>query len=313
MQKLKLLILAITLIVSYSTTAQVAVNTDGSSPNSSAMLDVKSDTSGILIPRMTQNQRIQIFNPATGLMVYQTDELSGFYYYDGWVWDKVASRTNLLSIIEYLQNGVTDICGNNYQTILIGNQVWMAENLATTKYNDGTSIPNVTDPTDWAALTTAGYCWFQNDSATYAPTYGALYNWHTVNWGTLCPSGWHVPSDAEWKIMEMHLGMTQTEADGWGFRGTDEGGKLKEVGFTHWWSPNAGATNSSGFTALPSGEREEDGSFFTWLGPFGEWWSATEFSSSHAWIRELHCTQELVARIEDTKTNGFSVRCVKDD
>ena len=157
MKKLKLLIAAITFAASYSVTAQVAVNTDGSSPNASAMLDVKSDTSGILIPRMTQ-----------------------------------------------------------------------------------------------------------------------------------------------------------AEADGNGYRGTDEGGKLKEAGLTHWFSPNEGATNSSGFTGLPGGEREEDGSFFTMLGYHGDWWSAIEFSSSEVWCRGLHHTQEFVSRINDTKTNGFSVRCVKD-
>ena len=118
---------------------------------------------------------------------------------------------------------VTDDDGNVYHSVTIGTQVWMVENLKTTKYNDGTSIPLVTDATDWHNLLTPGYCWNNNDEATYKATYGALYNWYTVNTGNLCPTGWHVPGDAEWTTLTTYLG------------GEDvAGGKLKEVGITHW-------------------------------------------------------------------------------
>ncbi len=309
MKKATLLFLVILITASYYSLAQVSVNTDGSNPDGSAMLDIKSDTAGILIPRMTENQRNLINSPATGLMIYQTDETPGFYYFDGFTWDRVSNRTNILSIIEYLQNGIGDVCGNIYETILIGNQVWFAENLATTKFNDGTNIPIVTDNDDWNALTTPGCCWYKNDSATHAPDYGALYNWHAVNWGTLCPEGWHVPSDAEWKIMEMHLGMSQIEADKSGLRGTDEGGKLKETGVTHWDSPNTGATNYSGFTALPGGYRYDG--YFYGLGGIGNWWTATEDVSTIAWSRILYYNKKEAYRTVDQEPGGLSVRCIK--
>ena len=118
---------------------------------------------------------------------------------------------------------VTDIEGNVYKTVMIGTQVWMAENLKTTKYNDDSAIPNVTVNADWIALTADAYCWAQNDEATYKPLYGALYNWYAVETGKLCPTGWHVPTDAEFSTMEISLGMTQAEADGTEWRGTDQG------------------------------------------------------------------------------------------
>ncbi|MBI5010148.1 MAG: fibrobacter succinogenes major paralogous domain-containing protein, partial [Bacteroidia bacterium] len=137
---------------------------------------------------------------------------------------------------------VSDIDGNVYQTVTIGTQVWMKENLKTTKLNDGIALPNVIDNAAWAALTTTGYCWYNNDATTYKSTYGALYNWYAVNTGKLCPIGWHVPSDDEWTLLTT-------------FRGgySVAGGKLKETGTLHWTSPNTGATNETGFTALPGG------------------------------------------------------------
>ena len=121
---------------------------------------------------------------------------------------------------------VTDIDGNVYSTVQIGDQVWMAENLKTTTYNNGTSIALVTDNTDWENNTAGAFCWYDNDQAAYADTYGALYNWHAVNSGNLCPDGWHVATDAEWKTLEMELGMSQTEAGNNEWRGTNEGSKL---------------------------------------------------------------------------------------
>ena len=148
---------------------------------------------------------------------------------------------------------VTDIDGNTYQTVKIGDQWWMAENLKVTCYRNGDAIPNITDGTTWASLSTGAYCEYNNDINNVA-TYGRLYNWYAVTDSrNIAPAGWHVPSDAEWKQLEMYLGMSQSEADATGWRGTDEGGKLKEVGTMHWNSPNTGATNESGFTALPGG------------------------------------------------------------
>ncbi|MEX0982173.1 MAG: fibrobacter succinogenes major paralogous domain-containing protein [Bacteroidales bacterium] len=207
---------------------------------------------------------------------------------------------------------VEDIVGNVYQTVTIGDQVWMAENLKTTKYNDGTDIPNVIENTDWRSLSTGAYAWYENDETTYGDIYGALYNWYAVETGNLCPSGWHVPTDAEWKTLEMHLGMSQTEADDTGWRGTDEGGKLKEIETTHWNSPNTGATNETGFTALPDGHRDNSGSFSN-VGNYGSWWSATEYYTYYACGRYVGYGSSGVGRDNDVeKEDGVSVRCLRD-
>ncbi|MBA7527477.1 hypothetical protein ES705_19653 [subsurface metagenome] len=176
----------------------------------------------------------------------------------------------------------------------------MAENLKTTKYNDGTAIPLVTNSTEWDNLTTPGYCWYNNDEASYKNTYGALYNWYTVNTGKLCPTGWHVPTDSEWTILTDYLGGYSVA-----------GGKLKETGTTHWNSPNTGATNESGFTALPGGYRTNSGAFNN-VGSNGNWWSSTESSSTYAWHRSMNYSSSNVYRDYSGKSYGFSVRCVRD-
>jgi uncharacterized protein (TIGR02145 family) len=192
-------------------------------------------------------------------------------------------------------NTVTDIDGNTYKTVVIGTQTWMAENLKTTKYNDDTTIPNVTDSAAWAELTTPAYCWYNNDVTTYKATYGALYNWYTVNTGNLCPTGWHVPSDTEWTTLTTYLSGESVA-----------GGKLKEIGTSHWSSPNTGASNSSGFTALPGGGRGTF-SLFQNVGIFGHWWSSTDI-----WYRGLRYDKSSITRNPSIKSYGFSVRCVRD-
>jgi uncharacterized protein (TIGR02145 family) len=205
---------------------------------------------------------------------------------------------------------VSDYDGNVYNTVQIGNQCWMKENLKTTKYNNGTDIPLVTDNIEWGNLTTPGYCWYDNAEASYKKTYGALYNWYTVSTGNLCPTGWHVPTDGEWKQLEMYLGMSQSDADTFGcIRGTDEGGKLKETGTTHWASPNTGATNETGFTALPGGQCEEG--YFDGIGIKGRWWSSSESSQASAWRRSLTEQNSTIYRTSHNKKNGYSVRCLR--
>ncbi len=195
----------------------------------------------------------------------------------------------------------TDKDGNVYKTVIIGTKVWMAENLKTIKYNDGTAIPLVTDGAEWAALSTPGYCWYNNDAATYKVTYEALYNWYTVNTGKLCTTGWHVPSDAEWIILTTYLGGESIA-----------GGKLKEIGITHWLSPNTGTTNESGFTALPGGTRTFYGSF-GYIGDRAYWWSSTEHNTGNALGRFMnyYFVSELL-KSDSSEDNGFSVRCLQD-
>jgi len=196
---------------------------------------------------------------------------------------------------------VTDIEGNVYNTVTIGTQVWMKENLRTTKYNDGTEIPLVADVTAWNNLTTPGYCWYNNDEETNKNIYGTMYNWLAVNTGKLCPTGWHVPSDAEWTTLINYLGGEILA-----------GGKLKESGTSHWQSPNTGATDETGFTALPGGRRNPNGSFYG-IGTIGSWWSATDGSTTNAWICYLNYNITRVGRFNDPKASGFSVRCIKDN
>jgi uncharacterized protein (TIGR02145 family) len=206
---------------------------------------------------------------------------------------------------------VTDIDGNVYQIVTIGSQVWMVTNLKVTHYRNGEDIPNVTVNATWAGLTTGAYCEFNNDVNNVA-TYGRLYNWYAaVDSRNIAPAGWHVPTDAEWKQLEMYLGMTQAEADAVGWRGTDEGGKLKEAGTTHWDSPNTGATNESGFTALPGGYRDYGGAC-DYMGYLDLFWSSTEDDSYGAWYRSLHCYHSEVSRDYFNKPYGLSVRCVRD-
>jgi uncharacterized protein (TIGR02145 family) len=207
---------------------------------------------------------------------------------------------------------MTDIDGNVYKTIKIGNQVWMAENLKVTRYRNGDPIPSVTSKSQWENLRSGAYCAYNNDNGNVA-TYGLLYNWYAVDDGrNIAPEGWHVPTDEEWKELEMHLGMSRSEADDTGWRGTDEGGKLKEAGTAHWNSPNTGATNSSGFTALPGGFRSRSGAFFN-VGYIVYWWSATASIGSTAWSRYLGYDNSAVGRRSSYKRSGFSVRLVRDE
>ena len=207
---------------------------------------------------------------------------------------------------------VTDIDGNVYHTVTIGakgssgSQVWMAENLKTTRYNDGTSIPLVTDNSAWRILIAPGYCWYNNDAPTYKNTYGALYNFYTVNTGKLCPTEWHVPSDTEWTVLTNFLGGEDVAA-----------GKMKsngtiEAGTGLWYAPNAGATNESGFTGFPSGYRVYTGTFGE-IGYQAQFWSSTEFNFSDVWFRGLQFNFAGMGGGTITKPAGLSVRCLKNN
>ncbi len=211
-----------------------------------------------------------------------------------------------------IKSGVMDRDGNSYRIVKIGNQWWMAENLKVTRYRNGDAIPHVMDEFAWSELTTDAYCNYDNNE-TNATTYGRLYNWWAVNDPrNIAPEGWHVPSDAEWKQLEMHLGMSQSQADSTGFRGMYEGGKLKEKGTAHWRSPNAGASDEYGFTALSTGYRLDHGGYSS-IGYNANFWSSTESGMHFAWSRHLHCTCAGIARYAYYKRHGLSVRCVRDN
>lgn len=180
--------------------------------------------------------------------------------------------------------------------VRIGRQIWQKKDLAVTRYRNGDRIPEVKDPNQWANLTTGAWCYYNND-----PKNGKLYNWYAVNDPRgLAPKGWHVPSDDEWTTLTNFLG------------GYDvAGGKLKEAGTEHWNEPNADATNSTGFTALPGGTRYYLGQYFD-AGGYGYWWSSTEASDNSAFHRYLTSFYGAISGTTDYKTNGFSVRCLHD-
>jgi uncharacterized protein (TIGR02145 family) len=197
---------------------------------------------------------------------------------------------------------ITDVDGNTYSTVIIGTQTWMNENLKTTKFNDGSAMLPVTDYSAWVGLTTPAYCWYNNDASTNKDTYGALYNWYSVNTGKLCPIGWHVPNINELTTLIAYLGGENVA-----------GGKLKETGTIHWHSPNTGATNSTGFTALPGGYRTSSSlTPFGSVGYTGYWWCSTEASFNAAWRYMLNSDAGTITKISDYKLLGLSVRCLKD-
>ena len=188
------------------------------------------------------------------------------------------------------------------QTIQIGNQIWSQANLNLTQYRNGDIIPQSTNLNEWVSLTTGAWCYYDNDPANELK-YGKLYNWYAVNdIRGLAPQGFHIASDSEWTILTNYLGGE-----------TVAGGGMKELGNCHWASPNASATNTSGFTALPGGYRDDTGSFY-FKSNNGLWWSSTSASSSYpiAWTRDLSFGMVEVGRSYHTKLFGLSVRCIKD-
>lgn len=210
----------------------------------------------------------------------------------------------LSSILQSKAQTITDVDGNTYNTVTIGTQIWMKENLKTTKYNDGTAILQIKNQTEWVETKTAAYCWNSFDVYTYKATYGALYNWYVVNTGKLCPVGWHVPAYTDWDSLITRFGGLSVA-----------GGKLKEAGTAHWWSPNQGADNSSGFTGLPGGLSDPINvppNFHTFGGD-GNWWSSSEIDSIKASYLCLMAGYEKAGLWKYHKRFGFSVRCLKDN
>lgn len=207
---------------------------------------------------------------------------------------------------------MTDQSGNVYKTIVIGSQEWMAENLKTSHYRNGDLIPVVTDANVWVSLTTGATCWYNNDSATFDCPYGKLYNWYTVaDARNVCPIGWHVPDEYDWNRLVKYLDPAADTICGGCFQSTIAGGDMKSSGFQYWLSPNAGATNQSGFSGLPSGGRDTNGSFFSLLAS-GNWWSVTPTATATAWNRHLYEYISFIGRDNNRKYLGFSVRCIKD-
>ncbi|MEI7489823.1 MAG: fibrobacter succinogenes major paralogous domain-containing protein [Bacteroidota bacterium] len=197
---------------------------------------------------------------------------------------------------------VTDIDGNVYHVVTFGTQVWMVENLKTTRFNDGSAIPNVTDAYAWCLQTGPGYCWYNNDHTAYGNPYGAIYNFYAASSGKLAPAGWHVPTHAEWTTLTDYLGGAAVA-----------GGKMKEAGTSHWTYPNTGADNSSGFTALPGGYRSSATGEFHNVGMDGYYWTSSESVPPNAFLRYFYYQSAAVSYRSNASLNdGFPVRCIKD-
>lgn len=196
--------------------------------------------------------------------------------------------------------------GNEYPYVQIGDQIWMTENLRATKLNNGKAIPLITDNNDWTELTTPGYCWYNNELEN-KNLYGALYNYYTIETGELAPEGWHIPTADDWLILTNYLGGL-----------SEAGGKMKETGTMNWEEPNTGATNESGFTALPGGFRSQSTGVFYWIKKRGEWWEigGSNFPNETSLIF-LEYDKSGIGRgypmpYDAAKKRGVYVRCIKD-
>jgi uncharacterized protein (TIGR02145 family) len=198
------------------------------------------------------------------------------------------------------QEKVKDFDGNEYKTVTIGTQVWMAENLHTTHYSTGESIAEIKDDTLWANAVEGAWC-MNNHEPKLSAIYGYLYNWYAVTPAKkLCPDGWHIPTANEWKKLETFLGGPGSA-----------GGKLKEAGTSKWLEPNSDADNISHFSGLPGGSRNSDGSFNP-VGETGHWWTSNEFAPTTAWHRQLYNNAGFIDNVYAVKNEGCSVRCLKD-
>ena len=281
--------------------SQAAINTDGSAPDNSAMLDVKSTTKGFLPPRMNASQMNAIISPQEGLVVYNTT-IKSLCWFNGSSWDIVVNRDGKSC-------GSVIYGGKTYNSVVIGMQCWMTENL-----NIGGAILADQDQMDNGVI--EKYCY--NNLSANCNSYGGLYQWGEVvqylngagnntSWNPIptgniqgiCPPGWHVPSSPEWNILTNYLG-----------GGAVAGGKIKEAGTVHWSSPNVGATNESAFTALPGGLRNTELTFYGVNG-YGNFWAAFQYSDGFSPCFQLYSGTAAGTISGTDKVNGFSVRCLQ--
>lgn len=294
---MKKLFINLILILPFTFAFSQNIGIGTNSPHPSAKLEVSSNNSGFLPPRMTTNERDAVANPASGLQIFNTTTNCLQMFVLGRWQNVFCGVVDSSSIVDTTL--LTDIDGHIYPIVKICDQTWMAKNLDVARYRNGDIIPQVTNPAEWANLTTGAWCWYNNNSANGA-IYGRLYNWFAVNDPRgLAPTGWHVSSDAEWDKLANCLG------------GADiAGGKIKEAGTSHWNTPNLGATNSSGFNALPAGYTSGN---WLYMGEQAWWWTSTKYPccssamARYSWNNNTSCYKVNI----DYKSS-FSVRCVKD-
>jgi len=313
MKKINLLLIAIALVTIYSIKAQVSINTNGTDPDASAMLDVKSNDKGMLIPRMTEAEILLITNPATGLLVFNTGN-NRFYFFESGSWRELAIGSSILISCESPFIDPRD--NKSYNAVKIGNQCWMAENLNLGTMINSTNGGTNNDGEQTNNSTFEKYCYDNNTSN--CDTYGGLYQWnemmqYSTTEGTqgICPEGWHLPTDAEWCELENELDAGSINCSTTGWKGIDAGCKMREAGMAHWWTPNSCATNSSDFTALPGGARITDGGFGD-MQLSAMFWTSTSNDATEAWYHMLSYAHPEVYLDSFNKARGYSVRCLKD-
>jgi uncharacterized protein (TIGR02145 family) len=255
-------------------------------------------------PHPTLNEPFRTSNSDSGRFILKIEELLPGTVYFVMAFAETLNDTVFgeeKAFYTHKTNSVPDVEGNYYNTVQIGKQVWLAEDLKTSRFNDGTLIPLVAESEQWGKMSTPAYCWYGNDSAKYSFPRGKLYNWYAVNTGKICPAGWHVPSDPEWTALSSFLGGD-----------TIAGGKLKTQGTVFWREPNAGATNVSGFSAFPGGYRNSSGRFL-YVTIFDDWWSSTEVLPEAATHWYVYHAQAALYHQIDLRMFGHSVRCIKNE
>lgn len=295
-QLLSALILMIAGMSGYGQNVGIGTNT----PDSSALLELKSTTSGLLPPRMTYAQRNFISNPAIGLIIYCIDCGNNGgepQYFNGAKWLNMSGGISQLPP-QY-----------NLPYVLIGNLAWSKTNLSVAKYRNGDIIPQVTDPTEWRNQTSGAWCWYNNDSAVYGSKYGRLYNWFAVNDPRgLAPEGWHVPSNAEWNILFKFLDPNaDTTCNNCLISIIASSGMMSTTG----WGNPVGGNNNSGLTALPGGSRYNPSTFQS-AGSQGYWWSSSASSEGGGSFYILQNVQNYLRKGGFYKNFGYSVRVVRD-
>jgi uncharacterized protein (TIGR02145 family) len=308
MKKTIVQFIIVTLTMFYTANAQISINTDGTDPDSSAMLELKGNDRGFLPTRLTTAQILAINSPAEGLMVYNTDT-KNLQVFDGTRWKSPGTGF-------VCGDQILDADSNIYNTVLIEDRCWTIENLKTTSYQNDTSILNVTDATEWSNASSGAFVWYDND-ISWKEEYGALYNWYaTVDTSGLCPTGWRVPTNDEWTALTDYIGGI----------GSPHGNELKscrQVNSTSGgdcstsehprWDEDSGnpGTDDYGFSGFPGGFRNSSGGFAT-IGGSGIWWSSVESTSAAAWSRGLNYNSGNVNEYESSKKDGLSVRCIRD-
>ncbi len=280
--------------------------------------DNTSFENGYILERDSGGGFVEIYEISTDITEYLDNGLNfgqSYHYrvaaftdHNVSAYSTVVTATAIAPLIDY--------DGNEYQTVKIGDQVWMAENLKSTHYRNGEDILTGYTYSDWASLTTSAYCILWNNVANEISIFGALYNWYAVNdVRDIAPEGWHIPTDAEWKELEMTLGMSQSEADTSNkYRGTDEGSKL--AGETDLWNygplKSNSAFDSSRFRAIAGGYRDSQLGYYGGMNSDADFWSASANSFSSAWSRKIYCYTSGIYRWAPNRSNGFAVRCVRD-